>query len=205
MLTKEQICLKFLENPKINPEKGTNLKRGFKPFNSYVDLCRELGYDDEVDIILGLKKEPADPVPRETKEMGTTSKHRSHSPVQKEIRERNLEDPLEIVVNDVGTYTTGGRYGRTYWKGFVVTEVITPGKKIKIELDVPILIGEETMTQIDNPDGYGWITFIPESNKTRILEYRRPGRWMFKGETAKNRKGEISFGEKKTGAEEGIF
>jgi hypothetical protein len=57
MLTKDQICQKFLDNPEINPEKGTRLRRNMGPFNGYVDLCRELGYNDEVDILLGLKQE----------------------------------------------------------------------------------------------------------------------------------------------------
>lgn len=57
MLTKEQICRKFLDNPKINPEKGTGLRRNYGPFNSYIKMCRELGYHDEVDEILGIKKE----------------------------------------------------------------------------------------------------------------------------------------------------
>lgn len=118
---------------------------------------------------------------------------------------RNFEDPTQIKVGDVGTYTKGGRYGRTYWDGFIVTKILSLGKKIEVEFDNPIRVGKEEMEQIDNPDGFGWINFIPEKNKFRVLEYRKPGRWMFKGVTAKDTFGSISFGEKKTEIEQGYF
>lgn len=56
MLTKDQICKKFLANPNINPEKGTRLRRGYMPFNNYINLCRELGYDNEVELLLNPNK-----------------------------------------------------------------------------------------------------------------------------------------------------
>jgi len=47
------ICLAFLKNPSVypdNPNKG--LRRGYGPFNSYVDKCRKLGYNKEIDELL---------------------------------------------------------------------------------------------------------------------------------------------------------
>jgi hypothetical protein len=109
----------------------------------------------------------------------------------------------EIKVGDVGTYTRGGRVGRQYWDGFVVTKIITPGKKVEVKFDIPIRIGKEEYIQIENPNGPGWIRYLPKNSDIRILEYRRPGRWMFKGVPAKDMSGSISFGEKRTEIEQG--
>ena len=106
-----------------------------------------------------------------------------------------IDDPNQVKVGDVGTYTKGGRVGREYWDGFDVIEVIKPGKSVRVLFDRPISIGNEDFIQI--PD--------TEENRFRILEYRRPGRWMFKGVTAKNTSGSIRMGIKKIGGEEGMF
>ena len=109
------------------------------------------------------------------------------------LNKNNLDDPNQIQVGNVGTYQTGGRYGRAYWDGFVVTRIISPGKKIEVEFDTPIDLPNEPH---DNN---------PKRSKTRILEYRRPGRWMFKGLPAKDMFGHISMGQKRTEVEQGWF
>jgi hypothetical protein len=118
-----------------------------------------------------------------------------------------INDPYQIKVGDVGTYTTGGRVGREYWDGFVVTEIIKPGKSIRVTFDRPILVGKEELIATPvYPDRPVPVTHhIPEENKYRILQYRKPGRWMFKGVSARNMSGRITMGTKRTGAEEGIF
>lgn len=51
------LCLKFLKNSKIDPKDGiSKLIKNTKPFTNYVKLCRSLGYNDEVDSLLGVSK-----------------------------------------------------------------------------------------------------------------------------------------------------
>lgn len=40
----EDLCLKFLDNPKINPKTGGKLIYGKTPYLEYVELCRKQGY-----------------------------------------------------------------------------------------------------------------------------------------------------------------
>lgn len=115
------------------------------------------------------------------------------------------KDPYQVQIGDVGTYTRGGQYGRQYWTGFTVIRVLTPGKTIEVQFDEPILIGKEESSQKLALNGIGWIHYIPEENKIRTLEYRRPGRWMFKEVLAKDMYGSISMGERRTEIEQGIF
>ena len=118
---------------------------------------------------------------------------------------RNLNDPSQIQVGDVGNYIHGGQYARKYWDGFTVTQIILPGRKIQVQFDRPLLIGKEQPTTNSALGSVGWIPTIPEENKNRVLEYRRPGKWMFQGITAKATFGHIQMGEKKIRAKEGIF
>lgn len=127
------------------------------------------------------------------------------------IHDVTIDEVKEIIethvkVGDVGTYERGGKYGRTYWDGFVVTKVINP-KKIEVEFDEPIRVGKEEMQSKPAPNGGGYavIWYIPEENKYRTLEYRRPGKWMFKGVQAKDMFGFITLGEKRTEIEQGYF
>lgn len=53
----QAICVAFLKNPNVypdNPNKG--LRRGFGPFNGYVQKCRNLGYNKEIDQLLNTPK-----------------------------------------------------------------------------------------------------------------------------------------------------
>lgn len=120
----------------------------------------------------------------------------------KKITLMNDDINMQVNVGDVGTYTRGGQYGRKYWDGFVVTKIISP-RSVEVEFDKPILLADEEPISIAGEVGV--IYQIPEERKIRILEYRRPGRWMFKGIPANKMSGHIYMGEKKTGAEEGIF
>jgi hypothetical protein len=108
-----------------------------------------------------------------------------------------------IKIGDVGTYTKGGQYGRAYWYGFTVTKIIS-SKKVEVQFDCAILIGKEEVSRKELPNGF-YNYFIPEENKFRTLEYRKPGRWMFKGVPAKDMFGSISFGEKRIELEQGYF
>jgi hypothetical protein len=125
------------------------------------------------------------------------------------VRERSRyinDNPSEIQVGDVGTYTRGGQYGRQYWDGFTVTKIVTVGKKIEVEFDKPILVGDEKALSKPVPGSdYLVIWYTPEEYKYRTLEYRRPGKWMFKGVPAKKLFGSISMGEKRTEIEQGYF
>lgn len=113
-------------------------------------------------------------------------------------------DPYQIKVGNVGTYSTGGKVGREYWNGFEVIEIISPGKSIRVAFDDPLLIGKEEPVAV--PDLNNTVRYyIPEEYKFRILQYRRPGKWMFKGVPAKDMHGSITIGTKRTGGEEGIF
>jgi len=56
MSSEEQICLKFLANPGLNPQKeGAKLMFNKGPFQGYVALCRKHGYNKEVDELLNNK------------------------------------------------------------------------------------------------------------------------------------------------------
>lgn len=68
--------------------------------------------------------------------------------------------------------------------------ILSPGKTIEVEFDNPILVS------LDEIIHQGAI--IPERNKYKILEYIRPGRWMFKGVSSRDMEGVISMGEKRT-------
>lgn len=51
----ESLCLRFLKNPTINPKNGVSkLIKDTKPYLNYIKLCRSLGYNDEVDELLGI-------------------------------------------------------------------------------------------------------------------------------------------------------
>jgi len=95
-----------------------------------------------------------------------------------------------VQVGSVGTLTVGGQVGRAYWTGFVVKQVLKPGKQVVIVWDSPVRLS----TVYDTPS-------VVES----VLEYRRPGRWLPKGVTYKNMNGSISFGNRVNGYEQGIF
>ncbi len=116
-----------------------------------------------------------------------------------------VPNPNDIRVGDVGTFTVGGRVGRAYWYGFTVTKVVKPGKTLEVEFDTPVLVGKEQSVQTPDPSGVGWRYYTPEQSKYRTLQYRSPGRWMFKGVSAKDMNGTITMGQKVTGSEQGIF
>ena len=48
----DTICRKFLENPKVNPQTGKILQKGKGPYMKYIQICRDLGYNEEVDKLL---------------------------------------------------------------------------------------------------------------------------------------------------------
>jgi hypothetical protein len=53
----ESLCLRFLKNPKINPKNNVSILVKDKiPYLNYIKLCRSLGYNDEVDELLGISK-----------------------------------------------------------------------------------------------------------------------------------------------------
>ena len=115
-------------------------------------------------------------------------------------------NPNDIRVGDVGTFTTGGRVGRARWYGFTVTKVVKPGKTLEVVFDSPILVGKEQLVTTPAPGGFGWTHHTPEQNKYRTLQYRRPGKWLFKGIPAKDMiDSSIRMGQKLSGTEEGIF
>src|SRR5579862_6951239 len=53
MENRETICRKFLKDPSIDPKDGHRLQRGKGPYMKYVKLCQNLGFDKEVDELLG--------------------------------------------------------------------------------------------------------------------------------------------------------
>jgi len=52
MNVKDDICLKFLSDPSINPISNRKIKINDPTFNKLVKLCKELKYDDEIDELL---------------------------------------------------------------------------------------------------------------------------------------------------------
>jgi hypothetical protein len=48
-MDQRSLCEKFLANPKINPKTGKYLQKDKGPYTKYVKLCRDLGYNKEVD------------------------------------------------------------------------------------------------------------------------------------------------------------
>ena len=44
MDNEEELCIKFLDNPKINPKTGKRLMFEKGPYNYYVELCQKYGY-----------------------------------------------------------------------------------------------------------------------------------------------------------------
>jgi hypothetical protein len=124
-------------------------------------------------------------------------------PWQRMQHSQKKDSPNSFQKGDVGTWYRGGHVGRAYWDGFTIIEVISP-KRLRVEFDKPILIGDEQLTATP-AEGGGWYYSTPPENKIRVLEFRRPGKWMFQGVPAKKMHGHIKLGEKKTGAEEGQF
>jgi hypothetical protein len=116
-----------------------------------------------------------------------------------------VPNPNDVRVGDVGTFTVGGRVGRAHWYGFTVTKVVKPGKTIEVEFDTPVLVGKEQLITTPGINGIGWTHSKPPQSKYRTLQYRNPGRWMFKGVPAKDMNGTITMGQKITGSEQGIF
>src|SRR5258708_13279237 len=49
----EALCREFLKYPNINPKTGKRLVKDKGPYNKYVDMCRDLGYDEKVENMLG--------------------------------------------------------------------------------------------------------------------------------------------------------
>lgn len=98
----------------------------------------------------------------------------------KRINNKELSKiPPIIKVGDIGTNTFNTGVGRKYWNGFTVISISPNGKQITVKYD---------------------------SGKTEILEWRRPGHWIEKSKTAKDfRFNRISFGEKRTEVESGMF
>ena len=54
----EKFCIKFLENPKINPKTGKRLIVGKGPYNTYVILCQKYGYSIPKPIISSTNQNP---------------------------------------------------------------------------------------------------------------------------------------------------
>lgn len=56
-MDEESLCIRFLKNPDVNPKNGvTKLIKDKTPYSNYIKLCRKLGYNDEVDELLGISK-----------------------------------------------------------------------------------------------------------------------------------------------------
>lgn len=51
-MDKKLICQKFLYDPDINPESGKTIKIGGPTFKKLIGWCRELNYNEDVDILL---------------------------------------------------------------------------------------------------------------------------------------------------------
>lgn len=117
-----------------------------------------------------------------------------------------MEPAPETLVGQKGSYKRGGVYGRAYSGGFIVIAVYNDNL-IEVEFDKPILLNDEKHSRRilhDDVDG-PYIPYIPEEKKYRILQYRRPGRWIFKGVPANKMVGHILMGESETLIEDGIF
>ncbi len=82
-------------------------------------------------------------------------------------------------------------------QGFTIRRILTQGKMIEVEFDNPILVTNDEIIR----QSY----IIPESKKFRILQYRSPGIWRFKGVSEPDMEGYISMGEKLTSSKDGIF
>jgi hypothetical protein len=72
--------------------------------------------------------------------------------------------------------------------------VLSPGKKVEVVFDDPVDIEADKKSTVTD-------------RRTRILELRKDNVWRIQRETKRDTKyhSSIWFGERKTGAEEGIF
>src|SRR5579862_75327 len=96
MDNRETICRKFLANPNINPQNGKRLVKNKGPYNKFVNICRELGYDKEVDALETIKSPKVSKSVRAsrspTKTIVVSSKERSPSPT------RSPKSPTKTII-----------------------------------------------------------------------------------------------------------
>lgn len=168
------------------------------PYDSVIIRNLETQEESRLVVINGLWKVQNYPIDHAVTFHNSTTDHRiipvTPNDTDHQIVPAVLNDRDHIDIGSVGTRQEGGRVGRSYWNGFTVTRVLSPGKKVEVVFDDPVDIEADKKSTVTD-------------RRTRILELRKDNIWRIRGETQKETKynSSIWFGERKTGAEEGYF
>lgn len=65
-MNEEELCLKFLSNPGINPKTGKRLIKGKGPYQQYMELCRKHRFvigDEQIGVLYNVDKLPSITIP----------------------------------------------------------------------------------------------------------------------------------------------